>query len=126
LPGGGWEEGDVSLRETALREMQEELGVADDGLECLGALTPLYVPPSNNVVHPFVAFRSQRPVFSPDPKEVAQLLEVPLPVLANPAIRREEVWEREGKPYYVPFFVVDEHKVWGATAVILAEFLALL
>jgi len=126
LPGGGWEEGDTSLQATALREAQEEIGIATDRLELLGALTPFYVPPSNNVVHPFVAYAPQRFVFRPDPREVAELLEVPLHLLLDPATRREEDWMRRGATLHVPLYAVGEHKVWGATAIVLAEFLALL
>ena len=59
-------------------------------------------------------------------REVAELLEVPLHHLMDPTTRREEEWIRDGAPLHVPFFAVDEHKVWGATAIVLAEFLALL
>ena len=126
LPGGGWEEGDGSYLETALREAEEETGIATDGLEILGPLTPLYISPSNNVIHPFVAYTSRRPAFDPDPVEVAELLEVPLALLLDPATRREEDWTWRGARLHVPFYAVGEHKVWGATAIVLAEFLALL
>ncbi len=126
LPGGGWEEGDASLLETALREAREEIGVTTAELEVLGSLTPLYVPPSNNVVHPFVVYAPRRPVFRPDPGEVAELLEVPLSLLVDPTTRREEDWNWEGATLRLPFYAVGEHKVWGATAIVLAEFLALL
>ena len=127
LPGGGWEEGDTSFQETALRETQEEIGIITAGLEILGPLTPLYIPPSNNVIHPFVAYTPQRPAFRPDPKEVAELLDVPLYLLLDPATRHEEDWNWHGATLHVPFYAVnDEHKVWGATAIVLAEFLALL
>jgi 8-oxo-dGTP pyrophosphatase MutT (NUDIX family) len=126
LPGGGWEEGDASFQETALREAREEIGIATDDLELLGPLTSLYIAPSNNVIHPFVAYLPQLPAFHPDPSEVAELLEVPLRVLADPATRREEDWIWRGAPLRVPFYAVGEHKIWGATAIVLAEFLALL
>ena len=126
LPGGGREEGDTSLQATALREAQEEIGIATDGLELLGPLTPLYVPPSNNVIHPFVAYTPQHPTLHPDPTEVAELLEVPLHLLLDPLTRREEDWIWRGVPLHVPFYAVGHHKVWGATAIVLAEFLALL
>lgn len=126
LPGGGWEQGDASLQETALREAQEEIGIVTDGLELLGPLTSIYVPPSNNVIHPFVAYAPQRPAFHPDPTEVAELLDVPLSLFLDPATRREEDWTWRGAPLHVPFYAVGEYKVWGATAIILAEFVALL
>ena len=126
LPGGGWEQGDASFQETALREAQEEIGINANGLELFGPLTPLYIAPSNNVIHPYVAYTPRRPVFRPDPWEVAELLNVPLHLLLDPATRREEDWEWRGRPLHVPFYAVsDEHKVWGATAIVLAEFLAL-
>ena len=126
LPGGGWEEGDGSLQETAKREAWEEVGASCDELEMIGALTELYIPPSNNCVHPFVAYASQRPIFDPDPSEVAELLEVPLSLFLDPAARREEVWTRQDEDFHVPFYAVGEHQVWGATAMILAELVALL
>ena len=126
MPGGGWEEGDASLQETALREAHEEVGVASEELELLGSLTPLYIQPSNNSVHPLVAYAPQRPTFHPDAKEVAELLEVPLHLLLDPATRREEDWMWRGVLLRVPFYMVGEHKVWGATAIILAEFVGLL
>jgi 8-oxo-dGTP pyrophosphatase MutT (NUDIX family) len=124
FPGGGWEEGDPSLRETALREACEELGLCRDDLEVLGPLTPLYVPPSNNLVHPYVAYTPERPDFCPDSREVARLLEAPLPHFLDPQFRRTERWERDGGPLDVPFYALGEFKIWGATAIILTEFVA--
>ena len=62
----------------------------------------------------------------PDPEEVADVLEVPLRLLLDPATRREEDWVWRGVPLHVPFYAVGEHKIWGATAIVLTEFLALL
>ncbi|MCP4539783.1 MAG: CoA pyrophosphatase [Chloroflexi bacterium] len=126
LPGGGLEKEDASLQETALREAREETGIVTDELEMLGPLTPLYIPPSNNLIYPFVAYTPQRPAFRLDPREVAELLDVSLRLLLNPATRSEEEWKWRGAPLHVPFYAVNEHKVWGATAIVLAEFLALI
>ena len=126
LPGGAHEAGDGSLEWTALRETQEELGVAPQSLEVLGALTPLYIPPSGYRIHPYVASCPERPLFRPDPVEVAELLEVPLATLLDPATRREEEWELHGRTVRVPFFQVGKHKVWGATAMVLNELVTLL
>jgi 8-oxo-dGTP pyrophosphatase MutT (NUDIX family) len=126
LPGGGWEKGDASLQETALREAQEEIGVAADELEVIGLLTPLYIPTSNNMIHPFVAYTARRPDFRPDAREVAELLEIPLSLLLDPTTRREEDWVWHRATLHVPFYAVGQHRIWGATAIVLAEFLALL
>lgn len=127
LPGGA-REGGEPLVQTALRETCEELGVPPDGVEVIGQLSPLYTPPSNYCIHPFVGYRSATPTFYPDPLEVAEVLEVPLALLLDPAIRRVEHWTdpRFESPRRVPFFDVDGQVVWGATAMILSEFVTLL
>jgi 8-oxo-dGTP pyrophosphatase MutT (NUDIX family) len=126
FPGGGKEEGDRTLMEAALRETREELGVSTDEVEILGPLTPLYVPPSHNYVHPFVAYNPRRPLFRPDPLEVAGLLEVPLVAFLDPTIRREDRVELEGMEVIIPYYAIGDYKIWGATAIILAEFLAMI
>jgi len=73
-----------------------------------------------------VAFATARPAFVPSPHEVAEVLEVPLAHLLNPATRCEEVWDIRGAPVRVPYYAFGEHKVWGATAMVLCELLALL
>jgi 8-oxo-dGTP pyrophosphatase MutT (NUDIX family) len=127
LPGGK-REGDESLIQTALRETCEELGVAPDGTEVIGRLSALYTPPSNYCIHPFVGHRSVAPAFRPDPVEVAEILEVPLAVLLDPTIRKVEYWPdaRFESPRRVPFFDINGHVVWGATAMILSELVTLL
>lgn len=126
LPGGR-REGMETLQSTALRETREEVGVSPAVLELLGRLSPLYTPPSNFCIYPFVAASASRPLFRPDPVEVAELIETPLSLLLNPATRHEEIWNFPVYgPRRVPFFDVFGHKVWGATAMILNEFLTLL
>jgi 8-oxo-dGTP pyrophosphatase MutT (NUDIX family) len=125
LPGGA-HEGQESLEETALREAREELAIATGGLELLGRLTPLYVGVSDYTITPVVAMTARRPRFRPDPVEVVEAIEVPLSILLDPAARRQEDWEIRGVHARVPFFAIGPHKVWGATAMILAEFAALL
>jgi 8-oxo-dGTP pyrophosphatase MutT (NUDIX family) len=123
---GGRREPPETLAATALRETHEEIGVLPAQVELLGELTSLYVMPSDFEVHPFVGryIGPGRPRFVPDTREVAAILEVPLRLLLDPATRAEEEMElRGGLRMEVPFFRVGQHKVWGATAMILSEFL---
>ncbi len=126
FPGGRREEGE-SLQHTALREMVEEIGVLPETVTVMGQLSALYTPPSNFYIYPFVAFSQTRPLFQSNSREVAELIEVPLSLLTNPDIYKEEIWhfDQYGERK-IPFFAVFGHKVWGATAMILSEFLTLL
>lgn len=126
LPGGAWEPDDPNLQHTALRETQEELGIGPEMLQVLGKLTPLYIPPSDFCVHPFVATAEAPPLLHPDPTEVAQVIEAPLQALLDPAARRWEERVVRGVWTRVPYFAIGENKVWGATAMVLAEFAACL
>jgi 8-oxo-dGTP pyrophosphatase MutT (NUDIX family) len=124
---GGQREAEESLQATALRETKEELGVPPDTLEIIGRLSPLYTPPSNFCIYPFVGYRADRPSFRPNPYEVAAILELPLSHLLNPAVRKEELWDfARGGERRIPFFDVFGHKVWGATAMMLSEFVTVL
>jgi 8-oxo-dGTP pyrophosphatase MutT (NUDIX family) len=125
LPGGSRENSEP-LRQTALREAQEEIGVDAAAIEVLGRLSSLYVPPSNFCIHPFVGYRASRPDFRLEAVEVAELIEAPLSALLDPATAREEDWEIYGGTWRIPFYQFGPHKVWGATAMILAEFVAIL
>jgi 8-oxo-dGTP pyrophosphatase MutT (NUDIX family) len=125
LPGGA-QEGGESLSQTALREAQEEIGVDAECVEVLGALSFLYVPPSNFCIQPFVGYVSRRPDFQVEAIEVAELIEAPLETLLDPATARVEEWELRGGVWPIPFYQFGPHKVWGATAMILAEFAAML
>ncbi len=120
---GGRQEHDESLAETALRETEEEVGVPPAGVRLLGELATLYIPPSDFQVHPFVGYHPGPVTFHRNPVEVAEVLEVPLTHLLDPATRREEEWNLHGWLVTVPFFQVGPHKVWGATAMMLSEFL---
>ena len=124
FPGGRREEGDRSLKETALRETFEELGIAGE-IEVLGRLTKVDIQVSNFRVTPYVAFTPQRPIFDPDPSEVQYVIECTLEHLLEPATRDAEKWSLNGQEVEVPFYRVGDEKIWGATAMMLAEFLQL-
>ena len=124
LPGGAWEPEDISLEDTAIRETREEVGV-DGPIEILGALTPLHIPVSNYLVYPFVGWTDSIPDFSPDPSEVQYLIEASLDELLNPAMRDIETLYHHQRPVKAPFYRVGKDKIWGATAMMLSEFLEL-
>ena len=120
---GGRREGQESLLDTALRETHEEVGIDPAGVQPLGSLQTIYIPPTDFIVHPFVGWHERPLQLRPDPYEVAEILEVPLSLLLNPSTYQREIWELRGMLVDVPFFRIGAHKVWGATAIILSEFL---
>ena len=125
FPGGRQEEGET-LEQTALRETCEELGISSSEIQILGPLTPLYIPPTNYCIYPLVARLQKLPQFKPSPYEVAEVLELPLRHLIDPHTRKKEIWTLRGKKVQVPFYYFKGHKIWGATAMVLAEFVEIL
>ena len=125
FPGGMVEPGE-ELVAAALREAEEEVNVHPGEVEVLGSLSPLPMPHTGFVLHPFVAVARTRPDLRACEDEVARVMEVPLAVLADPARVREEPRLLGEQVYQVPYFDVGGEKVWGATAMILAELLAVL
>lgn len=127
FPGGRADEGDESAAATALREVHEEVGVNPSRVELIGELTPLYIPISNFLVNPFVGYLPERPRLVPQASEVARTLELPLPEFF-----RDDVIEYRDKKLFngmilkeVPHWVIGQESVWGATAMIVGELIAL-
>lgn len=121
---GGRIDGQETPAACALRETAEEIGIPPEQIRLLGQLTPLYIGPSDFEVQPFVGVYvgDGRPVFAPNPGEVAAIIEVPLAHLLDDSRRVAEQWQLRGMDVTVPFFFLDGHKVWGATAMMLSEF----
>jgi len=124
LPGGVWEKGDGSIQNTAIRETREELGM-DGDIEILGSLTELHIQVSNFLVYPFVGYMNQVPEFHPDKSEVQFVIEIPLQELMDPRNQDSETIFKHGKTIEAPFYRVGDEKIWGATAMILSEYLQL-
>jgi 8-oxo-dGTP pyrophosphatase MutT (NUDIX family) len=125
LPGGVVDPGET-FEQAALREANEEVALDLDGVHVLGQLTPLDIPVSGFRLHPVVATRSTRPRLTPSDGEVARILEVSVDALLD---RRHLVTiqrARDGVTHSVPAFRVADVEIWGATAMVLAEFLTLL
>ena len=126
LPGGRVEP-DETIEQAALREAAEEAGVEPERVRILGRLSPLYIPVSRFALHPVVGAADARPAFRARSAEVSRILEAPVAALLDPrgTPRRGVRW-RGTEQVRVPYVEVRGERVWGATAMILAELLALL
>jgi 8-oxo-dGTP pyrophosphatase MutT (NUDIX family) len=129
LPGGRVDEGET-FEAAALREAVEEIGVDPATVEVLGRLTPLHIPVSGFLLHPIVGVTTMRPAFQRAEWEVARIIEAPVSLLSDPKVVKREFRTRSVKGQSidvdVPYFDIDGEKVWGATAMVLAEFCAIL
>ena len=126
LPGGAMENVDKDIIETALRETQEEIGMKKEDVEILGSLTPLYVPLSNYCVYPVVGFTEVKPEFIPNPSEVADIIVAPLENLINPNNLGQKNISTKKHEWTAPYYNIDGEHIWGATAMITSEFLAVM
>ena len=126
LPGGKFDKNDSSLKETALRECGEELGINIDLKKDLFALTPLYIPPSNFIVTPYLAYENFYPKFNPDSREVALHIEISIEELKKLKIEKKILRNEYQNDYSIPCYTHKGHIIWGATAMILSEFKSLL
>lgn len=125
LPGGVIEPGE-SLAHAALREAHEEIGIDPGLVRIVGALTPIDIPISGFRLHPIVGLADARPAFLPAVGEVAKVLDISIASLTARVAVAHTMRERDGRPIEVPAFCVAGEEIWGATAMVLAEFLSLL
>lgn len=126
FPGGKKEKTDKSLQETALRETYEEVGIAPENISIIGILSKMYIPPSNFEVQPFVGFMKNDPQLSTN-YEVESVLKVPVSELTGAdSIQYKTIKGRDGKWYEVPCYFVQDEIIWGATAMMLSELIAII
>ncbi|WP_139958036.1 NUDIX hydrolase [Flavicella sediminum] len=126
FPGGKVEIQDKNLQQTALRESFEEVGLAPENIEIIKELTDVYIPPSNFLVTPFIGYTNNQPVFYVN-EEVAEIIEVPLKDMLNDASVQYMTKDTSyAKEMNIPYFNLNNHVVWGATAMIISEIKELL
>lgn len=121
LPGGRQDDTDMDLVTTALREMEEEMGVNVPREAVIGELSSFYIPPSNYLVYPVLAYLPEAPTFTPSPNEVVRILEVDLATFAYTDTRKQKVIQASYLKAEMPYYDLESHTVWGATAMILSE-----
>ncbi len=128
FPGGKSEAHDRDLMYTAMREAEEEINIDLSGVDVLGSLSPLYITVSKFLVHPYLAYSWKKPDLTRQESEVEEILEIPLSAFLR-SDSRKETRIRLSKGIvlnHVPSFQVNGHVIWGATAMILNEFLDIL
>jgi 8-oxo-dGTP pyrophosphatase MutT (NUDIX family) len=119
FPGGRYDEGERDLRDTALREAHEEIGLPADAVEIVGALQPTPTIATGYAVYPFVGLIEPGRTWTLSAREVAEVIELPLQALLDGYARRRLV--RRGLPIRMDTYLVGDHLIWGATARILAD-----
>jgi 8-oxo-dGTP pyrophosphatase MutT (NUDIX family) len=122
FPGGRYEPSDIDLMDTSIREAREEIGVSVNRNQVIGKLSPLYIPPSNFMVQPYIGLLAEQPMYSPDEKEVDAVIEFNLLDILNPSLlRSSERILSDGRKAETPYYDLGGSEVWGATALILSE-----
>jgi 8-oxo-dGTP pyrophosphatase MutT (NUDIX family) len=127
LPGGKMDDNDKTLEDCALRETYEEIGINPSLIGILGGLSPLFVRVSNFLVHPFVGFTTEYPRFILQSSEVANVYEVPVNILTDHSYKKTtDIEVRNMLLKDIPAYDVYGKNLWGATAMILSEFEAII
>jgi len=122
FPGGKYESEDQSFEQTALRETYEEIGIHPNHINLIRPFTQVYIPPSNFMVHPYLGYSTNELNFVLQEEEVAGLVELPMVDFLDDGIVTNKIMKTSyAGDFEVPGFRVNEHFVWGATAMMLSE-----
>ena len=126
FPGGRWETDDGSLSKTAIRETIEETDIHLVEQDIIGILSPLYIPVSNYLVHPFVAYLDEIEGHSKQDDEIDEIISFPLIELLKLKIERKDMLVRKHLLKQVPYFDLHGRTLWGATAMMTNELCSVL
>ena len=122
FPGGKVELEDVSLSQTALRETHEEIGIHPEKIEVIKTFTEVFIPPSNFIVAPFLGISYTELEFTEQVEEIAGIIEFPLLDFMNEKTIVHRILDTSyGNNIKVPTFKINDHYVWGATAMMMSE-----
>ncbi|WP_297984421.1 CoA pyrophosphatase [uncultured Chryseobacterium sp.] len=126
LPGGKKEEDDKTFEDTAKRETSEEMGIDEHYVRIIREMSPIYIPPSNFYVRPFVSYTKKNPEFILQEAEAMELIEFPVSSLLNLTETPEMMALPSARGVEVPVINFNGYIIWGATSMILSEFSILL
>lgn len=123
FPGGTKEEYDSDLWQTALREAHEEVGILPNEVNYVGELSPVYIPPSNFWVQPYIGMSEHTMPAIIQETEVQYAIEVNVRLLIDPIIKEEKLimHSNSADGIKTPYYNIEGHTVWGATAMMLSE-----
>lgn len=121
FPGGKFDESDISLENTALRETYEEVGINSSNIELLGSISPLFIPVSNTKVVPYIGLLKEFPKLLLNSREVDYTITVPLLDLKKAETIKEKTLIINNKKIIAPYYDIQNEFVWGATAMIISE-----
>lgn len=125
FPGGRFETEDIDVQTTALREIEEEIGISRNDIEMIGRLSDIYVPPSNFLISVFAGYLKEKPLYKMQEREVDEVIEIPISDFSKPDVIKQ-------KDFYVnsikaasnaPYFDVSNAEIWGASAMVISELL---
>ena len=128
FPGGKKEPSDPDMMYTAMREAEEEINIDLSQIDILGRLSPLYITVSKYLVHPYVAYCRQIPDLTKQESEIEEILHLPLSEFRSASAKQEtRISIANGITLnHVPCFLINGHVIWGATAMIMNEFLEII
>ncbi len=122
FPGGKKDPEDPDLVHTALRELHEEIGVKAERTQVLGALTDIYIPPSDSLVTPYLVYLPQKPSYLPDEREVVSVIDFALRGFWNPeSVKTRPTIHPDKTEWITPYFHLQDKEIWGATSMIISE-----